>query len=233
MLVVPIQQIELPPLSGTVVLMCASLSWAAFIVIDLKALRVVDIGISAILNTLGIILVTLSGIVFFAETVSLSELFGMTLIVFGIALGIRIRTVGDQKGIILRIIALLISTLAIVLDKVAISMSSAYLVLLSGYIVPGLACLIFSPIPASKILVDAKSDLRLYLLSPIIYAAIGYGLILGIAHGNLWETVAIGQARPLLLIGLGVVILKEKQDLGIRIIGAVFSFFGALLISLT
>lgn len=230
--VVPIQEIELPPINGAAVLLCASLTWATYLITDLKALHVIDIGISGILNTLGLILVTLSGIIFFAESLSTSDLLGIILILSGIFVGVRIRTGGDRKGVTLRIIALFLSTIAIVLDKVAISMSSAYLVLLSGYIVPGIACLIFSPITVSQILSEVKSDVRLYLISPIIYAAIGYGFILGIANGNLWETVAIGQARPLLIMLLATIILKERQDIGIRTVGAVISFLGALLISL-
>ncbi len=201
-------------------------------VLIFKALKAVEASEFTIVFATRSLWTILAAIIFLGEVFSTKQLLGTGLILSSVALVSWQKGLKLNSGILISALAALCFGLAFANDAFVIRNFDVPSYLAMAFILPALAVWIVTPSSASKIRSMLTKDFlsKLGLLG-ILYAVSAITIFLAYQVGrNAAQIAPLNQTATIVTVVLAIVFLKEKAQLARKIIGAVLSFIGVVLV---
>lgn len=204
--------------------------WTAAPLFSFKSYQLMDVSARAPLGKVSILLVLLMSVIFLGETLTSQKIIGTFLIFLGaIILVLKGRKIELTKGVKTTFLAVFLSSIAFIVDKVALNY---FLPAVYGFLVYLLPSILLMPL-ASKKQKAIKNILRRSkkaLLSVILLDAIGYFTLL-----NAFKITDVSNVIPVIQLSSIVAILggyyfHKEQNIAKRLLGAVVMIAGSILI---
>lgn len=201
------------------------------------SLKDIEASQSTIITSTRAIWFMILGLIFFREIITAYKLFGISLIILGLV--IIYFNKGSFKSFSIKhfylLIYALIFSLANTLDKYILNYfdPSAYQVI--AFLLPALFTLIFIPgtLKGMKPLVKVNKNNFYLLTSSITYTIAALSLYTSYKVGaEISKAGSISQASIIITVLLGIVFLKERENLAKKIIGSIIVFAGVMLLKI-
>lgn len=221
-------------LSLTPNLILEPIFWGITIMLIFKALVQTEASVFTILFGIRVVFIVITAYVFLKETFSLNQMLGTILIILSVFLvSHRKEKLQFKKGEFYSILAGIFATAGVINDAVILKQFDVTTYSALGFLAPGLFIWATHPTSTKKIVALPKSKIfpKIALL----------GLIYGIAYltynsayfsgNNAAQIAAIFQVSAVLTVLIAVVLLKERSRLLTKILAALISFIGVLLVS--
>lgn len=218
---IPYSTLALQPLS-ILLLFLAGAAWGVSVLCELKSHASLPVGVGALLSSLRTVILVAIGVIFFSEPITTHVVIGATCIITGVFISCPLQTRAELRGITLRFVAVCASAIAIVTEKALAQRTAIELIIVGGYLVPGILYLLMRPKNwRDQCATGPRKRAVSIALYTLLYAAIGPVFVAAFALGELTETFIIFQGRIALLMLLGALLLKERADLPRRCLGMV------------
>lgn len=210
--------LPMPPLTAlgiksVIFLGVSAVFWTLMVVYDFKASGSLDVAVGAIVGALRFVLLNISGMLLFGESLSIVNWIGISLIVVGICYGADLRGVQMVDGVRYKMLSVLTATTAITSDKYLTTFTDTNTVVVVSYFMPGFLLLLYRPTIVKTMSNDLKRDPFMITIATALFAAVGTLILLGIARGNLNTTMTISQSKIFFALALGYFLLKERDNL--------------------
>ena len=213
------------------ILLASSAFWALQAWLDIKAFQGLPASVNATLNAAGLIALNLAGVIVFAEGIGAAQAAGLVLIVCSMFVEVDLRAGHERRGTAYRAGAVICGTLALVLDKRLTMMISTDWVLLCGYLGPALIMLVMRPAVVRQAAGELKRHWLVLGASAVLYALVGFGIIVSISLASLGATMSIYQLRIVFTFLLAAVLLRERERFTARAAGAALAIAGIMLVA--
>ena len=223
---IPFSSLHLTP-SAIALLGLAGTAWGVSVLAEYKSHTSLEVGVGALIASSRAVLLVMIGAVFFGESLTFSHAAGATLALTGVMIACPFHRGAHLKGLGLRLIAVVASTIAIVTEKFLAQRTAIELIIVGGYLIPAAMYLVLRPHNWREQCDLGHPKRRLLIcLYAILYTLIGPTLVVAFALGNLGETFIISQSRLVLIIFLGALLLDEKSHLLRRYLAMVITLVG-------
>lgn len=228
--------IKMPSMSGVlggVVIMTAL--YALSNILIFKSLKTTDASKFTIIFSGRTLFAIIASSIFLQENLTGNQWIGSILIIIGIAI-ITIKSLKQKisVGDMYALLAAVCFGLANTNDRVLLKLFDPYTYVILSFLLPGIAVAIFNP---NKI-----AGIRNYLNKKVIYKIVLLCSLYGISATaffaalqlttNSSQLFAISSFGAVLTVLLAIFILKEKDDIPKKLVGAVVSVIGLLLVNI-
>lgn len=206
----------------------AMAAWSLFGVATFRSSSKLDLSVSATIGTSKLLWAALLGIVFFHESLGPLHIVGLAVIVVAnLALHRFPFNRMTSIGALYAAVAAFALSGALALDKWLLDYLDAAVVL----------CLGFAGSTITSLVLNRKSsraDLRVAARSAVLAAIAGsagyYFLLVAMRMGDLSVVVPIYQSSHIFFVAAGILILKERMGMRPKLVAAIASTVGAILI---
>jgi drug/metabolite transporter (DMT)-like permease len=222
---------NLIPLIPNLVLM--TILYGAGNVFIFSALKIIDASEFTIVFTSRALWTIIGAMIFLKENFSAQQALGTILIISSVVLvSWKKQKFSFSKGFIFSVLAALSFGLAFTNDAFIVNNFDVPSYLTIAFIVPSLAVWTIYPKSTAKMkpLFEKKTLLKLGLLA-VFYAVSAITIFLAYQIGkNASQIAPLNQTTTILTVILSVIFLKERANLITKLIGAIISFIGIILI---
>jgi len=199
-----------------------------------KALKKIEASKFTIIFSSRALFTILASSIILNEVLTLKQYLGTLLIILGVIIAnIKAAKLTFTKNEATALLAAVCFGLAITNDKFLLETFTVYPYVTTAFIIPGLFVALLNPGKTSKItqLLQFKTLPKILLLC-IIYAssAIAFYFALQISN-NSSQIASINLTSIIVIVLLAIIFLKERNNLAPKILGAISSFIGLLLVS--
>lgn len=215
-----------------------SILWFLATYASLKSLNTVSASKYSIIESLSPVIPTVIGLLFLNEFFTTQQFVGVALIFVSVFLVVYDREAkwhSLSKGELIALLSVIFSGLALVNDKGIYMRAPLSPTLAALFILPGVFALIAQPKELKKLpqIRKTKGAMRLLLIMSAIWsvAAIFYYKAIVLSQ-SISLVVSVSQVSVILTVFLGLVFLKETTDWRKKIIAAIVSVGGLILVSL-
>lgn len=222
---------NLVPLIPNLILM--SVLYGAGNVFIFKALKVIDASEFTIVFASRALWTIIGAIIFLKESFSIQQVLGTVLIITSVILvSWKKQEFAFSKELIFSVLAALFLGLAFTNDAFIVNNFDVPSYLTLAFIIPSIMVWIIYPRSTAQMkpLLETKTLLKLVLLS-VFYAISSITIFLAYQVGkNATQIAPLNQTATIITVVLSVIFLKERSDLLKKLIGAIISFIGVILI---
>ena len=198
-----------------------------------RAGKVLDVSITSILGESGLIIGFAGSLIVFNESATLGKIIGVIMILLGnfIVVGFKKKGKLDYKAVFLKIFASLLFGLANVIDGANSKNFPLSFYVFVGYFFGGVISMVFSDVKFSMLVDEFKSN-KWGQIGMAVTASLGYFLFLT-SFKYTQKTIAIplSYTSAVIAVVMGIVILKEKNDLWRKLVAVAIVFTGSVLLS--
>ncbi len=171
---------------------------------------------------------------FFRENLSSIQWLGALLIILGVAI-ISIKDFNKKinKGDLFALLAAILFGLANTNDRFLVKFFDIYLYVVMVFLLPGLATGLFYPkkLKNLKIFLNGKTLYKMVLLC-LLYGLSAVAFFAALqTTSNSSQLFSINSFGAILTVVLSIIILKEKDQMAKKILGAVVSVIGLILVN--
>ncbi len=197
-----------------------------------KALKAVEASEFTIIFATRALWTIFTAILFLGESFSSRQLLGTGLILSSVALVSWQKSLKLNKGTLISLLAALAFGLGFANDAFIIRNFDVPSYLAIAFILPALAVWSVTPGSTSKIKSMLNKDfLKKLSLLGVLYATSAITIFLAYQVGrNAAQIAPLNQAATIVTVVLAIIFLKEKAQLARKIIGAILSFVGVVLV---
>ena len=197
-----------------------------------KALKAIEASEFTIIFATRTVWIILAAVLFLSEQFSLVQLLGTGLILSSVVLVSWQKGLKLSRGVLLSLAAAACFGLAFANDAFIIRNFDVPSYLGIAFIVPALAVWMVFPKSSSKILpMLKKSFLKKLGVLSVLYATSAITIFLAYQIGrNAAQIAPLNQTSTILTVLLAIIFLGEKSQLTRKLIGAVLSFIGIILV---
>ena len=190
-----------------------------------------DVAVSAIFGALRYVLLAIAGWVLFAETVSMAGMAGMVLIILSVLWNVDLSSAHFRLGSLYRLVAILLVNVGTLNDKFLMHWFPVETVVFAAFFLPAVSFTLIRPAKLLAIPGEIRRSHGLLLMAPLIQPFAYYFYAQAFAQGKLVVATSIMQLVPVLTLLLGVLLLRERQDLGRRVVACILCIIGAWLVA--
>ena len=198
-----------------------------------SALKIVDASEFTIVFASRALWTIIGAIIFLKESFSTQQVLGTILIILSVVLvSWKKQKFSFSKGFIFSVLAALSFGLAFTNDAFIVNNFDVPSYLTIAFILPSLAVLAIYPKSTAKMkpLFEGKTLLKLGLLG-VFYAVSAITIFLAYQVGkNASQIAPLSQTATIITVVLSVIFLKERTDLLRKLLGAIISFAGVVLV---
>ena len=203
----------LPGAEVTALLLLSSLFWVVGDLFARKAYRYLDAAVCQLYGSLKLVLITMAGVVLFAERLSTVTVCGILLVLFSIVYQLDLRSLRFNKGAIFSLVAVIGQASALILDKHLTSLASEGCIVFYGFLLPALMYTVAGRGYLKNIPHTLKVSNYRFLLCPLLGCSSYYCLIQALSSGQLSLTYIIQETGVLMVLILEVLILRSRENL--------------------
>lgn len=208
-----------------VFLILAAACWAGFSLLTFHADKYLEASVKSGISRLRLVWVSLIGYLFFNESFSLWQFMGVFLIWGSPFIVSKIRGKGTTPGFMLEISASLMIAFALTFDKICADYFSEPVIVLFSFFN---SAIIISLIRKGRFYF--KMELIKVALPASSFSAICYLLLIySLKHGVISMVISIYMISPVLVTFLGIYLLKEKENVRLKLFSALVATIGCLL----
>jgi drug/metabolite transporter (DMT)-like permease len=222
---------NLVPLIPNLILM--TILYGAGNVFIFSALKMIDAAEFTIVFASRALWTIIGAIIFLKESFSMQQTLGTILIILSIVLvSWKKQKFTFSKGFIFSVLAALSFGLAFTNDAFIVNNFDVPSYLTIAFILPSLAVWVIYPKSTAKMkpLFEKKTLLKLGLLG-VFYAVSAITIFLAYQVGkNASQIAPLNQTATIITVVLSVIFLKERTDLLRKLLGAIISFVGVVLV---
>ena len=215
-----------------IIVLCAGVVWTVGPVFETAANKYLDVAINETLSGLRYILLTIVGIFFFSESFTTLDTVGAALIVLSVFLIAEIQSLEFNIGALLKIAAILITTVAHSFDKFLTASVSPGFIATNGFLMAAIINTVLYRKHLKEIPYELKRSKGLIILAPLILVGAYYFTLVAYAQGELTTVSAIKQCSPVLSFLLAYLILRERRKGLRRVISVLICVLGAFLVAI-
>jgi drug/metabolite transporter (DMT)-like permease len=204
--------------------------WFLLCLFAFKADQFAEVTFTSLISQFQFILVSIGGILFFKEVITVNKTLGTLLILAGLVILIRKKDILYNRGIIYKFIAVFSLSVALLLDKKIVSFYEPIIIAVSGYVLPMILSVGLKPsmvIPSWQLAKKLK-------FKNILLGALGcfgyFALISAFKNTPISIIYPLFQLHVVLTIFLGVIFLKEKKDLQRKVLAALAILAGSIVL---
>lgn len=199
-----------------------------------KSLKITEASRFTVIFSSKTLFAVLGASLFFREGLTAMQWFGAILIMLGVAI-VSIKDISKKlnKGDLLALLAAVLFGLANTNDRFLVKFFDPYSYVVIGFLLPGLAIALFYP----KKLVNLKIYFKKRFIYKMAILCLLYGLSAVAFFAALQTTpnssqlFSINSFGAILTVILSIIILKERDRIAKKILGAVISVAGLLLVN--
>lgn len=197
-----------------------------------KALKVVEASEFAIIFAIRSLWTILAAVLFLGESFSSKQFLGTGFILSSVALVSWQKGLKLSRGTLISLVAALVSGLAFANDAFVVRNFDVPSYLVIAFFLPALAVWAVNPTSTSKLKSMLTKDFLYKLgLLGIIYAVSAVTIFSAYQVGrNAAQIAPLNQTATIVTVVLAIIFLKEKTQLARKIIGAIVSFVGVVLV---
>lgn len=190
------------------------------------------LSISTIVTRLRILWVPFIAFFIFNESLRPVQYLGLIVLFIGISIAISPRKLLADKGIRYALLFSFLTAVMVILMKY-LSPATSPSVTLSTMSIPSLILIpIFMNNSRKRLHATFKIKFGWKILANVTHAIAAYLLILALKNGSAGVVSGIHQGMIIISVLAGIILLKEKEDWQRKIIGAVITVAGVLLLTL-
>ena len=210
-------------------LLISGLLFAVAGILDIQAMKRIDASSGEIFHTLTFILSVAAGFILFKEACSLQKMLGTALIAGGILYEARKTHLQAGYGFVFKLGAALFTALAVIVTKELTADTPSEIIILSGFIVPGVVYLVAGARDLGEILPSITISKGRLLPIPV-FEAIAYSFaIKALALGEISTTYMVFQTTITAVLCLEVLANGWKREVYLeRAISGGLCMMGAL-----
>ncbi|MCA9386252.1 DMT family transporter [Candidatus Dojkabacteria bacterium] len=218
-------------------MLLAGVLWFGSTLVTFKALNYISASKFSVIETLSPITSMVFAFMLLGESITMLQAGGIVLIlmsVFMVTYDRKDKFTRFSGGELLAVAASMISGLALVNDKGIYENLALAPTLVILFLLPGVIAIIAKPRELKKITNVLNKESLIYLLSMSTIwgcAAIFYYKAIVVSH-SVSLVVSLGQLSTIITVLLGLVILKEYENWGVKIAAGILSFIGLIVISI-
>lgn len=190
-----------------------------------------ELSLSTILTRTRLLWTPIFAFILYKEILHSIEYIGIIILFVGISMSSSRSSIKTDKGQWYALGFGLMSTIIALLLKSSYQFASPSVAIVFMSLIPTLLLPIIRPNLRNRIPDFIKTKLFLKLTSTIINSAYLYFYVLALHYGNASKVVALYQGMMIISIILGIVILKENQNLWRKVGGAILTIIGAIMLS--
>ncbi len=223
---------NLTPILGNIFLMITMYTLGNYFLFT--ALQKIEASKFTVIFSSRAIFTVIASTIFLRESLDAGQWFGALLILFAILLVTgKIRTLTFQKPEWYALLAAVCFGVEITNDRILLNSLSVYPFAFWGFLLPGLALLlIYKKSVRNMSRYFRPKTLRTILLLCAIYAASAVTFFVALQMApNSSQVATINLTNVIVIVLLSIVFLRERTDWVKRVIGAVLSFVGLLLVN--
>ncbi len=199
-----------------------------------KSLKITEASRFTVIFSSKTLFAVLGTSLFFKEGLTAIQWFGAILIILGVVV-ISIKDIGKKlnKGDLLALLAAVLFGLANTNDRFLVKFFDPYSYVVIGFLLPGLAIALFYP--------KKLANLKIYFKKSFIYKMVILCLLYGLSAvaffaalqttPNSSQLFSINSFGAILTVILSIIILKEKDRIARKVLGAIMSVAGLLLVN--
>lgn len=192
-----------------------------------------QLSISSILQRTRMIWVPIIAFVLLHESLKFSEYFGIAILFTGLSIVVSPKKLMMDKGATYANLSAFMIALNIVITKMALPYGSNSIVNASIAFIPALLFPFIMKDAKLRLTKIFQNKLWLKLLAAGVNIISVYLFIIALRFGDSGKVTAIYQGMLITSILAGIIFLKEREDIGKKLIGTVVTLVGVLLLSTT
>jgi len=197
-----------------------------------KALKTIEASQAVIIAGFSSVITIIFSAIFLKETLTFQRLVGTLLIITSILLVTKLKNFSVNRGTLYALGAAACFGLAIVNDTYLLRFSDAVSYTSIAFLLPGILLLFLYPRSVKKFnsFLKPKIAKNMILLS-LFWAVSAIAFYLAIEKGALASQISpISQSRVILTVLLAVIFLKERDNLPAKIVAALMTMMGVMMI---
>ncbi|MDP3093399.1 MAG: EamA family transporter [bacterium] len=197
-----------------------------------KALKLIEASKGTIILSFGSVVTIAASAFFLNESLTAQRLLGTALIIISIILVSELKDFSINKGALYALIAAILGGLAVVNDAYLMKFSDPTSYTVIGFLLPGLLLSLLYPSSLKKLkgLLKPKPAKTMFLLA-FVWAVSAIAFNTAIGKGALASQISpISQSKVILTVLLAVIFLKEKGNLPAKIVAALMTMAGVMVI---
>ena len=207
--------------------------WGITTVVTFKSYKHIDVSIRATFSNSKFFYVAILSFFVLSEAFPPSKILGTILIFAGIlAINLRKRIFSFRDiGVILTLISSFISAIAVIVDKFALSLFPPMMYIIFTYLGPTISLGMVTSTRIEKLKTIIRKRFGWILLSASIDVVYYLSLLNALSIQEASVVFPISQLASLIAVFGGIVILKERQNISEKLLGAAIAIVGALFVS--
>lgn len=202
--------------------------------LDVKAMKEIDASSGEIFHTLSFIISVAAGFVIFGEACSLQKAIGTLVIIGGILFEARSARITANYGMVYKLSSALFTAAAIILTKHLTTNTPATIVVLSGFLVPGLIYMMIGWRDIAAIMPTIAASKGLIMAVPVLEVAAYSTAVTAFAAGEFSSAYIVFQTTITAVLLLKIVLygwqprvhLNRTVSAGLCALGAVVAIVG-------
>lgn len=191
------------------------------------------LSISSILSRTRLIWVPVIAFILVHENLKLSEYFGIAILFVGLSLVVSPKKLFVDKGALYANLSAFMIALNIVLTKMALPYGSNSIINAAIAFIPALFFPLTMHNAKYRMIKIFKNNLLLKLLALGVNIISVYLFTAALRFGDSGKITAVYQGMLVTSILAGIIFLKEREDIGKKLIGTVVTLVGVFLLSAT
>jgi len=209
--------------------------WLGINITGIKSLQMVEVSLREPVSQTRLLFILLLSVIFISETINFSKIAGTILIFSGLSLatykGGEFFSRLKNKGIQLALLSAFLVSVVSIVDKTALKYWAVAPYLFLEFFVPGLVLGTMAFCRRDRLKEMMKSKYLYVILVTALGAVSSYTLYWAYQLKEVSVVFPIAQLATLITVIGGIVLLKERKDISLKILATVIMILGAILIS--
>ncbi len=225
--------LQFPEISLAPYFLGSMLLYATGIVCFFRAIKLIEASEMSIISGTGPIITIIASMIFLRDILSPSHLLGATCILASVILiNFKKHKIIINQGTWLALLGTMLYGLAIIFDTMIIRVFDAVSFVPIGTAGTTLVLMLWFPRKMPHVIASLrKIDKNLFIYS-ILYATAAIAFYLAIEAGALVGQVSsVARSSIILTVILSGILLKERKNIGKKIVGAILTTIGVILVS--
>lgn len=190
-----------------------------------------ELSISSIISRSRMIWIAILAFIFLGESLRFIDYIGIAILFLGLSIAIAPKNFFVDKGVKIALITAIIAAFVVILMKataayVSLPVMMVFQSLPSVFLIP-----LFMKTPSQSFLKFSKSNFNSMVLFNIFNFIAMYGYIFALKHGSASIVTALYHGMSVFAVLAGIIFLKEREDRVKKIIGAVITIVGVVLLT--
>lgn len=213
-------------------ILISSIIWVAIAVIGNYSYKYTEVSLRAPISQIRILFLLLMSIVFLSEKLTITKGVGTLLIFLGLVI-LRFKKGKlnfKHKGIQLTIVTAFLVALVAIFDKLALNNANPEFVSFFVYLIPSLILIFFTLKKKNEFKSIIKNQYKVVLIASILGAIFYYSSLKAYALIEVSSVFPIIKTSALITVLLGIIFLKERQNILRKIIATLIILAGIAVI---